>query len=40
MKWVGISGSWRKTNDKIEEKIRSVAREIFETGKGMISGGA
>lgn len=40
MKWIGISGSWRKTNDEIEEKIRAVVREIFEARNGMVSGGA
>lgn len=40
MKWIGISGSWRKTNNEIEEKIRAIVREIFETGNGMVSGGA
>lgn len=40
MKWIGISGSWRKTNDEIEEKIRTIVREIFEKGNGMVSGGA
>ncbi len=40
MKWVGISGSWRKTNKEIEEKIRAVVRDIFEAGNGMVSGGA
>lgn len=40
MKWVGISGGWRKTNREIEEKIRKVIREIIKRGDGIISGGA
>jgi len=40
MKWIGISGSWRKTNDEIEEKLRAIVREIFEAGNGIVSGGA
>lgn len=40
MKWVGISGSWRKTNKEIENKIRAIVREIFEAGNGIVSGGA
>lgn len=40
MKWVGISGSWRAINNKIEEKIRSVVREIMARGDGIVSGGA
>ena len=40
MKYIGISGSWRKTNPEIERKVREVAREIMERGDGIISGGA
>lgn len=40
MKWIGISGGWRKTNHEIEEKVQAIVREIFETGNGMVSGGA
>jgi hypothetical protein len=40
MKWFGISGSWRKTNREIEEKIRLVVREIMARGDGIVSGGA
>ena len=39
MKWVGISGSWRKTNKEIEEKVRYVVREIITRGDGIVSGG-
>ena len=40
MKWIGISGSWRKTNKEIEEKIRGIVREIITRGDGIVSGGA
>lgn len=40
MKWIGISGSWRKTNEEIESKIRAVVQKIFEAGNGVVSGGA
>lgn len=40
MKWVGISGSWRKTNKEIEEKIRGIVRKIITRGDGIVSGGA
>lgn len=40
MKWVGISGSWRKTNKEIERKIRDIVREIIMRGDGIVSGGA
>ncbi len=40
MKWIGISGSWRKTNKEIENKLRKIVREIINRGDGIISGGA
>ena len=40
MKWIGISGSWRKTNKEIEEKIRNIVCEIMQRGDGIVSGGA
>ena len=40
MKWIGISGSWRKTNTKIEKKLRGIVREIIVRGDGVVSGGA
>ncbi len=41
MKWVGISGSWRKINTETEKKIRKIVREIImRGGDGIVSGGA
>lgn len=40
MKWIGISGSWRKTNNKIERDVRRVVRRILLHGDGIVSGGA
>ncbi len=40
MKWIGISGSWRKTNKHVEADVRTVVREIIERGDGIVSGGA
>ena len=40
MKWFGISGSWRKTNQKIDDKVRNVVRKIMLRGDGIVSGGA
>ena len=40
MKWIGISGSWRKTNNEIEAKLRDVVREVILRGDGIVSGGA
>ena len=40
MKWIGISGGWRKTNKEIENLVRETVREIITRGDGIISGGA
>ena len=38
--WFGISGSWRKTNEKVEKGVRETVRKIIERGDGIASGGA
>ena len=40
MKWVAISGSWRRTNSKVEKDVRNTVRKIILNGNGIISGGA
>ncbi len=40
MKWVGISGSWRKTTPQIEKTVRSKVKEIILAGNGLVTGGA
>jgi hypothetical protein len=40
MKWVGISGSWRKTNEQVEADVRRIVREIIANGNGIVTGGA
>ena len=40
MKWIGISGSWRKVDQKIDDKVRNVVREIMLRGDSVVSGGA
>ena len=40
MKWVAISGSWRKTNSKVEKDVRNTVKKIISCGNGIISGGA
>jgi len=40
MKWVAISGSWRKINDKVEKDVRDVVRDIISRGDGIVVGGA
>ena len=40
MKWIGISGSWRRTNREIEDKLRGMVKDIILHGDGIVSGGA
>lgn len=40
MKWIAISGSWRKKNKKLESDVRKTVREIISRGDGIVSGGA
>lgn len=40
MKWVAISGSWKKKSDILESDVRSTVREIMSRGDGIVSGGA
>lgn len=38
--WFGISGSWRKTNEEVEQAVRKAVREIVEKNGGVVTGGA
>lgn len=40
MKYIGISGGWRKTNNEVENAVRKTVREIIMQGNGIVSGGA
>jgi len=40
MKWIGISGGWRKINKHVEEDVRRVVKELITNGNGIVSGGA
>lgn len=40
MKWVAISGSWRKTNKKVGKDVKKIVRKIILRGDGIVSGGA
>jgi hypothetical protein len=40
MKFVAISGSWRKVNKEIERKVRKIVRQILKMGNGIVTGGA
>src|SRR3989344_2879458 len=38
--WFGISGSWRKTSQEVEQAVRKTVRDIIERGGGIVTGGA
>lgn len=40
MKWIAISGGWRKTNNQLEQDVRRTVRDIINSGEGIVSGGA
>lgn len=39
-KWVGISGSWRYQDNKVEEDVRRVVKDLLTRENGIITGGA
>ena len=40
MKWVIFTGTWRLTNKELENDVRLAARQVFERGDGLVTGGA
>lgn len=40
MRWHAISGSWRRTNERLESDVEEVVKEILSLGDGIITGGA
>jgi len=40
MKWIIFTGTWRLTNEEVENDVRHAAREVFERGDGIVTGGA
>lgn len=40
MRWIAISGSWRKTDEQVEADVRKVVRETITSGNGIVTGGA
>ena len=40
MKWIAISGTWRKMNKELEKDIRDNVKEIINRGDGIVTGGA
>ena len=39
-KWIGITGTWRRTNNEVEKDVRSAVREVIARGDGVVIGGA
>ena len=39
-RWIGIAGSWRKTNQQVEDDVRNTIQEIVKKGFGIVTGGA
>jgi hypothetical protein len=40
MKWVIFTGTWRLTNKEVENDVRLAARQVFERGDSLVTGGA
>lgn len=40
MKWIIFTGTWRLTNREVENDVRAAAREVYERGDGLVTGGA
>ncbi len=40
MKWILFTGTWRLTNEQVEEDVRASAREVLNRGDGIVTGGA
>lgn len=40
MKWIIFTGTWRLTNKEVENDVRQAARQVFESGDGLVTGGA
>jgi hypothetical protein len=40
LKWIIFTGTWRLTNKELENDVRLAARQIFERGDGLVTGGA
>lgn len=40
MRWIIFTGTWRLTNEEVEHDVREAAREVFNRGDGIVTGGA
>lgn len=39
MKWILFTGTWRLTNEEVEQDVRKAAREVIARGDGVLTGG-
>lgn len=40
MKWIAISGSWRRSSPEIERDVREAVADVMMRGDGIVTGGA
>lgn len=40
MKWVGISGSWRRSTPELEADVQRQVHDLLKAGDGIVTGGA
>ncbi len=40
MKWILFTGTWRLTNEEVENDVRAAARDVLARGDGIVTGGA
>lgn len=40
MRWVAISGSWRKTNENVRRDVEETVKNELRNGNGIVTGGA
>lgn len=39
MKWILFTGTWRLTNQEVEDDVRKATREVISSGNGIVTGG-
>lgn len=40
MKWILFTGTWKLTNQEVENDVRQAARDVLARGDGIVTGGA
>lgn len=39
MKWILFTGTWKLTNQQVEDDVRAAAREVLIRGDAIVTGG-